>query len=447
MMSVPEKSAVALDAQAGAIPLKRALPKVGFSAWFMLVVLTLVYAVNIADRYVLSTLIEPLKHDLNLSDTSVGFLTGVTLAIFYVTAGIPVGILADRVNRKRLTAACVALWSGMTVLCGMSQTYWQFALARIGVGIGEAGATPTSHSMIADKFPASLRATAFTIWGIGACIGAWLGGVGAGFLIEDHGWRGTLIIFGLAGLPVALILWAFVKEPVRGQFDVKLVEEQSTIKQTLQFVFTQKSLLHVLIGNTVLTYWGWGIVWWAPSFLVRSHGLSVSEAGSLLGSIHGIGGIASMLLTAMILSNRSRGPEFQARFVGWITVGATVPSILVFYADSLKLVEVMLWLFIPCIYMYLGPTAALLQNLVRSSMRGKIVAIMLLAANLTNLVVAPILIGFLSDSVSTYIADSQNALRYVLCGMAVTGFWAGYHYIRCTKTLRHDMVRSGAIVE
>ena len=419
--------------------------KVGFGAWFMLFVLVVVYAVNIADRYVLSTLIEPLKDDLNLSDTSVGFLTGVTLAVFYVTAGIPMGVLADKINRKRLIAACVGVWSSMTILCGLSHTYWQFAFSRIGVGIGEAGSTPASHSMIADRFPPHMRAAAFTVWGIGACIGAWIGGAGAAYLVGEYGWRGTLVIFGLAGLPVAAILWLLVREPARGLFDSKRTEEQSTLKSTLLFTFGQKSLLHVLIGNTVLTYWGWGLIWWAPSFLVRSHGMSVSEAGGMLGAIHGVGGLLAMLVTVLIMSNSKLSAEFQAKFVGWVTLFATVASILIFYIDSAPAVELLFWIFIPAIYMYLGPTAALLQNLVKSSMRGKIVALMLFAANIVNLVIAPLLIGFLSDTVASQIPDPHNSLKYVLFGMAFTGFWAGYHYIKCTKDLRKDMAAAGAI--
>ncbi|HDS1817435.1 TPA: MFS transporter [Pseudomonas putida] len=446
-MYIPNDEAVLTGNAVNTSPRATSPSRIGFGAWFMLFMLVIVYAVNIADRYVLSTLIEPLKHDLNLSDTSVGFLTGVTLAVFYVTAGIPMGVLADKVNRKRLTAACIGVWSGMTVLCGLSQTYWQFALARIGVGVGEAGSTPSSHSMIADRFPPHLRATAFTIWGIGACLGAWIGGSGAAWLVNEHGWRGTLVIFGLAGLPVAALLWLFVREPARGLHDITRSQEQSTIKSTLQFTLGQRSLIHVLIGTTVLTYWGWGLIWWTPSFLVRSHGLTVSDAGAMLGSIHGVGGLAAMLLTALIMSNSKLSAEFQARFVGWITLVATCATLLIFSLDDLPRVELLLWVFIPAIYIYLGPTSALLQNLVKSSMRGKIVALMLFAANITNLVLAPLLIGFLSDKVAEHIPDPQNSLKYVLFAMALTGFWAGYHYLRCTRFLRRDMIAAGAIAE
>lgn len=419
---------------------------IGFSAWFMLLMLVLVYAVNIADRYVLSTLIEPLKKDLSLSDTSVGFLTGVTLAVFYVTAGIPMGVLADKVNRKRLISTCIAIWSSMTVLCGLSQTYIQFAISRIGVGIGEAGSTPASHSMISDRFPPHLRATAFTIWGIGACLGAWIGGSGAAYLVAEHGWRGTLIVFGVAGIPIAALLWLFVREPARGLLDLKRSDgEEASLRDTIEFTFKQKSLVHVLVGNTVLTYWGWGLIWWAPSFLVRSHNLTVSEAGAMLGTIHGVGGLVGMLITAFVMSRSNLGAEFQTKFVGWTTLFATIPSILIFYTNSTALAEYMFWIFIPAIYMYLGPTAALLQNLVKSTMRGKIVALMLFAANVINLVVAPLLIGLLSDTLASHIPDPSNSLKYVLLAMSFTGFWAGFHYLKSAKDLRKDMINAGVI--
>ena len=184
-------------------------------AWTTLFILTAVYAINIADRYVLSTLIEPIKNEFQLSDASVGFLTGVSLAIFYVAAGLPLGALADRTNRKRMIGAAVAVWSAMTVFCGLSSSFWQLLLARIGVGVGEAGGTPPSHSIIADKFRPKLRAFALSVYGIGASVGAWFGASGAGYLNDAYGWRTTLLVFGLCGLPFALLVWLCIREPKR----------------------------------------------------------------------------------------------------------------------------------------------------------------------------------------------------------------------------------------
>jgi len=148
--------------------------------WYVLALLTLVYALNIADRFSISTLIEPIRKELHLSDGGVGFLTGGALGLFYVTVGIWVAVMADRVNRRNILAVSLAVWSGITALCGLTHSYLQLLLARFGVGIGEAGGTPPSTSILADKFPPARRPMALTIFALGACLGAWLGSSVAG---------------------------------------------------------------------------------------------------------------------------------------------------------------------------------------------------------------------------------------------------------------------------
>src|ERR1700681_3261609 len=157
--------------------------------WYVLAVLTVVYALNIADRFSISTLIEPIRQELQLSDSGIAFLTGVALALFYVTVGIPIATLADRANRRNILAAALAIWSGMTALCGLAQNYWQLLLARFAVGIGEAGGTAPSTSILADKFPPARRPMALTIFALGCCLGAWLGSSVAGAAAAHNGWR------------------------------------------------------------------------------------------------------------------------------------------------------------------------------------------------------------------------------------------------------------------
>src|SRR5688572_7245683 len=175
--------------------------------WYVLGILTLVYALNIADRFSISTLIEPIRLELHLSDSGVAFLTGVALALFYVTVGIPVAAFADRVNRRNILAVALAVWSGMTAVCGLAQNYWQLLLGRFGVGIGEAGGTPPSTSILADKFPPARRPMALTIFALGACLGAWLGSSVAGEVAERSGWRAAFLVLGIPGLLVALLVW------------------------------------------------------------------------------------------------------------------------------------------------------------------------------------------------------------------------------------------------
>ncbi len=414
--------------------------------WYVLFIMTVVYAVNIADRYVVSTLIEPIKHELALSDSAVGFLTGTALAIFYVTAGIPLGVLADRVNRRNMIAWSLAAWSVMTALCGLAQTYTQLLLARIGVGIGEAGGTPPSQSIVADRFPSQLRAAAMSIFAVGAAIGATLGSAGGGWLSDEFGWRGALLVFGLVGLPVALVVRFTLSEPRRGQLDAyPLQTSGATLSETLRFMWSQKSLVHILAGLTVLTFWGWGTLWWTPSFLVRSHGMSVGKAGALLGPMHGIGGTAVMLLTAWFMARYGR---FDARrqtwFIALTTLLTTPPSIFAYATSSQATAMLMFWIFVPITYLYIGPTSGLVQNLVLPGMRAQAFAVVLFLANVANLVIAPELIGIASDYLAPRIEDARQSLRYALIVSTLTGFWAAYHYYAAARNLPDDLARAGA---
>jgi len=180
-----------------------AIPQRG---WYVLGVLTAVYIFNIADRYVISTLIEPIKADLHLSDTAVGFLTGTALAIFYTGMGIPLGMIADRVDRRKLIALSVGVWSLMTAACGAATNFTQLMLARIGVGTGEAGGTPASQSMIADIFPFQQRVLATSVFTLGAAAGSMLGAIAGGQIADAFGWRTAFFALGIPGIALALIV-------------------------------------------------------------------------------------------------------------------------------------------------------------------------------------------------------------------------------------------------
>jgi MFS family permease len=187
--------------------------------WYVVIVMCLVYAVNIADRYVVSTVLEPIRLDLKLSDGGVGFLTGVPLGLFYVAFGIPMSWLADRRNRRNILVASLLVWSGFTAVCGLSRSYWQFLAARIGVGIGETGGTPPANSIIADYFPADRRPMALGVFALGAPIGAWLGANVAGAIANAYGWRAAFLALGIPGLLMGTLIYVTIREPKRGRMD------------------------------------------------------------------------------------------------------------------------------------------------------------------------------------------------------------------------------------
>ncbi len=397
---------------------------------------------NIADRYVISTLIEPIRVELHLSDTAIGFLTGTALAIFYTGMGIPLGMIADRVDRRKLIAISIAVWSVMTAACGLARNFLELLLARIGVGIGEAGGTPASQSMIADLFPFSDRVLATSVFALGAAAGSMLGAVAGGAIAEAYGWRWAFIALGIPGILLALIVRLTVCEPQReSPAGREPAERAPSLAQTIRFIARQRSLVHVLAGQTVVIFWSWGLLWWTAAFLERSHGLSTGEAGELLGIINGVcGTIAVIAGGALIHRLGRRDPRWLCWVVAGVTLASTFVSIAVYATSSRPTATMLLWLFVPAAYINLAPTFSLTQSLVPPRMRALCCAIMLFGANVANLALAPQLIGVMSDGFRLYAAAGSESLRWALLVAAFTGFWAAYHYWAAGRDLRRDLV-------
>lgn len=411
--------------------------------WYVLFVMMLAYTINIADRYVMSTVLEQIRLDLHLSDGGVAFLTGVSLALFYVSMGIPLSWIADRYNRRNLLAISITLWSAMTTLCGLSRGYIELLLARMGVGVGEAGGTPSCNSIICDYFPAARRPMALTIFCLGAPIGAWIGADLAGAVANAHGWRMAFLVLGIPGILLALLIMATIREPKRGCLDVIRTDDNPTLMETLRFCLSQRSAFHVMMGSGVGALWGWGLMWFIPTFLQRTYQIDVGAAGAIVGPIHLVMGIGASLLTAWILARPSyTDPRKIVYLLGAVTAVATVPGIIAIYTHNLTLATVSLWLFIPGIYFYIGPAFALGQNLAPPKMRAMFSAIALLIANVFNLIVAPQGVGMLSDWFAGPAGPDANSLRSALLILAPTGFWAALHYFLAARTIVEDQKRA-----
>ncbi len=246
----------------------------------------LIYAINIADRYVVSTVLEPIRLELKLDDAGVAFLTGAPLAAFYVSFGILISWMADRSNRRNILAASLVIWSGFTALCGVSRNYLQFLLGRIGVGVGEAGGTPPSTAIVSDYFPAERRPMGDDGVGVGRAhrrvVGRQYGGSrGPGLYLA----RGLLAL-GIPGLLVGVIVYLTVREPKRGRLDAVVDEIKPTLWGSMRFLWRQKAAFHVVMGGGVCALWGWGLIYWTPTFLQRAYHLNVGQAGAVTGNIH-----------------------------------------------------------------------------------------------------------------------------------------------------------------
>jgi MFS family permease len=411
--------------------------------WYVLIIMCLVYTLSIADRYVISTVLEPIRLELHLTDSGVAFLTGVSLALFYVSFGIPISVLADRMNRRNIIAVSLIAWSGMTMLCGLAASYWQLLSARIGVGIGEAGGTPAASSIISDYFPCARRPMALTVFSLGAPIGAWVGADLAGRIADAFGWRAVFLWLGVPGIVFGALVYFAVREPRRGQLDAGSSGRAPSIIETARFLFRQRSACHLMWASALTALWGWGLTWWTPAFLMRNYGLSPGQAGGITGPIHLIAGISATVFTGWFLGRPfMNDPRRVVWLMGGCIAFATVPSIIIFWTHSLALVKGMLWIFVPSIYFYIGPCFGLLNNLSPPRMRAQFCAATLLVANVGNLVVAPQLIGFLSDLFAPGHIANAASLRAALLCLAPTGFWSAYHYFSCARTLQEDQERA-----
>ena len=415
--------------------------------WYVLIVMMLVYTLSIADRYVISTVLEPIRLELQLTDDGIATLSGVALGLFYVVLGFPISYLIDRGNRRNIVAISIIVWSAMTAFCGLSKNYWQLFLGRIGVGIGEAGGTPGANSIISDYFPVDKRPMALSVFALGAPVGAWIGADIAGLINDAYDWRTVFIVLGVPGILVGILIFLTIKEPRRGQLDHKGGDQKgATFMESMRYLWAQRSATHVTMASAVTALWGWGLMWWTPTFLIRNYGMTPGEAGALVGPIHLFGGGIATILTGWYLARPSMtDPRRICRMMGWIVGGATVASFVIYWTRDLQLAKVLFWIFIPAIYFYLGPTFGLLNNLCEPRMRAQFCAAMLFLANVFNLIVAPKFVGSLSDWFAPGHVANGESLRLAMLCLVPTGLWAMYHYFAATRDILDDQERATGI--
>jgi len=408
--------------------------------WYALGVLTLVYTSSHVDRQIMAILLEPIKADLGANDTQMGFLVGLTFALFYATLGMPIAMLADRANRRNIVTASVVIWSGMTALCGYAGTFMQLALARIGVGVGEAGSSPPSHSLISDMFPVATRGTAMGIFALGVNFGLLIAYLGGGLLSENFGWRATFVMVGLPGLLIAALLYFTTIEPVRGAMEAKAPARSGDAPAFLavwRHLWTVSSTRHLTIGAALAGFTGYGFTLWMPTFLMRSHGLSPTEVGLVLALMTGIvGGLGTFTAGRMADVLARRDERWRAWLVGAAKAGYVPFLVAFFMVDDLTLALVLY--VVPAFFggFYLAPTFALIQNLVSVRMRALASSIVLFILNIIGMGFGPQLVGILSDLFAP--AYGQESLRMALLVLAFLNLWCGYHYYRAGKTLRED---------
>lgn len=406
--------------------------------WTVLVMLTLVYTFNFIDRQILVILQEPIKAELGLSDAQLGLLTGFSFALVYVTAGIPIAWLADRANRRNIVAASLALWSLMTALSGLVQNYGQLLAARLGVGVGEAGGSPPSHSMISDYFPPSSRGTALSFYSMGIYIGVLFGFAAGGWIAENFGWRNAFFVIGIPGILYALaVLWV-VKEPQRGQHDPAGVPAQSSLAETLAGLKGRPTFWYLSVGCAFSAFVSYGNGNFMPSFLMRNHGMSLAEVGAILGLISGLSGATGTFLGGFLAD---RLAPRDMRWYVWIPIlgglSSMIPAYYTLFGESTTFIVAAMIPSQILSALYLGPCIATCHNLVSPGMRAMASAILYFVLNLIGLGLGPLTVGILSDLFVEPFGD--NNLRYAMATALTIGFLGTYFLWMGTRSLERDL--------
>ena len=351
---------------------------------YILFILTGVYVFNFIDRQILVILQESIKKELGLSDTQLGLMSGFTFAIFYVSFGIPIARLADKGNRKNIITFSLIIWSGMTALSGRVQNFSQLLLARIGVGIGEAGGSPSAHSIISDLYPPGKRATAMAIYSTGISIGILLGFLIGGWVDHYFGWRTAFFIVGFPGIIYALILYFTVKEPLRGLSESgKNAAVHNSIKEVILSLWQSQSFRYLALGTGMASYAGYANTSWLPSFLSRVHGMKSNEIGYWLSLLIGIGGGLGYFLGGFLTDKMGKKDK---RWYLWLPAAAlllAIPfSFTIYFTPNTKMALMFIALPAFLVSIYLAPCIALTHGLVKLRMRAMASAVLFFILNI-----------------------------------------------------------------
>jgi len=406
---------------------------------YVLAMLTLVYVFNFIDRQLLVILQESIKKELHLSDTQLGLLSGFTFAVFYVTLGIPIARIADKRSRRNTVAISLGLWSIMTACSGLARNFVQLLLARIGVGVGEAGGSPPAHAMISDYFPPQKRSTALSVYSAGIYVGILVGFLMGGYLNQHLGWRTAFFVLGIPGILFSLLFYATVKEPRRGATDVATVaNEPYSLGKVLKVLYSSKTFVFLAFGSALNVFCIYGMGNWAPSFLQRLHGMTSIQTGALLGPIFGIcGGVGSFmggLLTDHFGKRDKRWYFWVPGYAILIAIPCTAGAI--FLQDtSFSVACLGLGAFLQS--MYLGPALAVSHSLVPASMRALTSAVFFMVINLIGLGFGPLLIGMVSDLLKPSLG--VESLRWAMSITIVISIASAILFFSTAKKLVVDL--------
>lgn len=420
---------------------KRALLRARWS----LAILLIVYIFNFIDRQIIGMLAIPIKADLGLTDTELGMMGGVAFALFYTSVGIPVAWLADRKSRVNIIAVSIGLWSAFTASCGAAQNFWHLFLARMGVGLGEAGGVAPSYALIADLFPLRLRGRALAIFALGIPLGSALGIFFGGWLASYVSWRSAFIIVGLAGLVMVPIVKFGIREPPRGEREghaANVLYRSPSLREALAILVRIRSFWLISLAAASASGVGHGLIFWLPAFFVRSYGLELVEISWFYGSIFLVGGSVG------VWSGGWLADRFAVKDASHF---ALIPAVCLFVSAPVYVAAMFApnliagWLFFVVAQalslVWASPAMAAVQHVVAVNMRATASSGFLFINNLVGISIGTFFLGWLSDVLRGSLGD--DALRYsMVCSLSFSVLAAVLFY-QAAKLLRsHQPVGS-----
>ena len=440
-----------------------------YRGW-VLGLVTLVALFGFADRQITAVLAQPMKHDLGVSDTALGFLGGFAYAALNALATIPIARLADRGRRLTLISIGVFVWSGATALCGVAQSFIQLVGARLLVGMGEATGGPATSSVIADYFPPERRASAAGIFALAIPLGALVGAAGGGFIAQHFNWRVAFVIAGLPGIVIGLLVATTVREPLRGRYDRGGTDAAAapSLLAVFKRMLAKPAFLHTVIGSTLVSTGGFGIITFHAPYFFRRFGLDYAQAGLLTGLIGAIPGSLCILAAGFLTDRLGRR---DVRFYGWVpAIGGflAAPLYVVSFLQSGWIATTALLMVTGLVqYAYLPVSVGVYQNLMEPRMRASATAVVGMMTNLISASLGPLMVGALSDLLAArsfaahggvdYAAScvgkgaaqtaaagvcsqaSAIGLQWACMAFALIYLWGGVHFALAARTMKRDM--------
>ncbi len=407
---------------------------------YVLLLLMVVYIFNFIDRQILVILQESIKAELGLSDKQLGLLSGFTFAVFYVVCGIPIARWADRYNRVNIVSASLVVWSGMTALSGLTTNFLQLLAARIGVGVGEAGASPPSHSIISDYFPHEERGRALSFYSIGIYIGILFGFLAGGWINQFFGWRIAFLVVGIPGILLAIIVKLTLREPLRGLSDEgdHSVIPEGHLLSDVRRLWSIPSFRLAAIGSGFNAFLGYGSLNFMPSFAIRLYDVPVGLVGTWLALIAGLAGAAGVYTgghLSDLLGKRDVRWHYKVPAISTLLCGLfVIPMLLVSHQYTMWGIYA---LAVYCQSMFLGPTIATAHALVGPRHRALASSVVFFVLNIIGLGLGPVTVGAVSDALEPLVG--VESIRWAIMTTAFAAFIGSALYFRAAAHVKRDL--------